>query len=351
MWFIGATYLASHRILEFARPYLLAASRTRGVTVQLVERSDRQAVVLYSSHPDDQITKATYGYHFPLHAGSKGQVLLAFSDDAFIDAYLDGDLERLTPFTASAPAALRKRLRTIREQRYAITVGDVQPFTASMAAPILDRNDRVVACVCFVTKKSTMTNDARRDRLLEKLLETAQSVSLALGWRPGVRGCAGPDGQGKRCATARRTDRAGRVRRRRGNPGSGDEEDRSRPCLARRRGTSGAHRTGRDPGLPHRLDAGGQRGAGGGPYRDSRGRLSAMRSPTPRASKSASTRVNNLRLRSSSVSPEPAGAVVLPGIVPDEGLQQTAHQRGPPTCPIWPPGSGQAARSRRRWIR
>lgn len=184
MWFIGATYLANHQILELARRYLLAASRTRGVTVQLVERSDRQTVVLYSSHPDDEITKATYGYHFPLHAGSKGQVLLAFADDAFIDAYLEDDLERLTPFTETDPTALRELLRTIREQRYAVTVADVQLFTGSMAVPVFNHKSQVVACVCFVTRKSTMTNDSRRDHLLEKLLETAQSISLALGWRP-----------------------------------------------------------------------------------------------------------------------------------------------------------------------
>ena len=183
MWFIGATYLASHQILEVARQYLLAASRTRGVTVQLVEKSHRQTVVLYSSHPDDEITKATYGYHFPLHAGSKGQVLLAFSDNTFIDAYLADNLERLTPHTQTDPDALRERLQTVREQRYAVTVADVQLFTASMAAPVFDRRGEVVACVCFVTRKSTMTSDERRNQLLDKLLETTQSISLALGWR------------------------------------------------------------------------------------------------------------------------------------------------------------------------
>lgn len=192
MWFIGATYLASHNVLEVALQYLRTASRARGITVQLVEKSDRQTVVLFSSHSDDEITKATYGYHFPLHAGSKGQVLLAFSDEAFIDAYLEGELERLTPLSETDPEALRSRLRTIREQRYAITVADVQMFTASMAAPVFNRKGEVVACVCFVIRKSGMMNDERRDELLDRLLETAQSISLALGWRPEAPGAFGP---------------------------------------------------------------------------------------------------------------------------------------------------------------
>ncbi len=192
MWFIGATYLANHRILEVARQYLKAASRTRGITVQLVEKSGRQTVVLFSSHSDDEITKATYGYHFPLHAGSKGQVLLAYSGAAFIESYLEGELERLTPLSETDPAALRERLRTIREEGHAITVADVQMFTASMAAPVFNRKDEVVACVCFVIRKSGMLDDSRRDHLLEKLQETAQSISLALGWRPETPGPSGP---------------------------------------------------------------------------------------------------------------------------------------------------------------
>ena len=81
----------------------------------------------------------------------------------------------LTPYTETDPKALRERLRTIRKQRYAVTIADVQLFTASMAAPVFDRRNEVVACVCFVTRKSTMTGDERRSHLLEKLLETAQS--------------------------------------------------------------------------------------------------------------------------------------------------------------------------------
>ena len=45
-------------------------------------RADRQlAVAIYSAQRlAEDITKAHYGYHFPLHCGSKGQVLLAYED-------------------------------------------------------------------------------------------------------------------------------------------------------------------------------------------------------------------------------------------------------------------------------
>lgn len=186
MWFIGATYLANHRVIETAGQFLKEASKTSGISVQLVERSQNQAVVLYSNQSGDEITRATYGYHFPLHTGSKGQVLLAYSDEKFIDTYLAGNLEQLTPNSITDPATLREIIAQIRDQHYAVTVADVQMFTGSMSAPIFDRDGKVHSCVCFVTRKSVIQDEARKDRLLELLQETAQSISMALGWRPGV---------------------------------------------------------------------------------------------------------------------------------------------------------------------
>ena len=82
-----------------------------------------------------------------MHCGSKGQVLLAHADPAFIESYLAGELERLTPETITEPDVLRERLEVIRQQGFAKTEGDVQVFTGSLAAPVFDRHRKVVAAV------------------------------------------------------------------------------------------------------------------------------------------------------------------------------------------------------------
>lgn len=184
MWFIGATYIARHRVVEVAKPYLDECLNLSGITVQLVERSGFQSVVLYSSHSDEEITKATYGYHFPLHAGSKGQVLLAHAGDDFLRTYLSQELERLTTATVTDPEVLTDILARIRTEGYAVTVADIQPFTGSMAAPVFDGNGAAVGAVCFVGRKSLVRDDHQREHLLESLLKTSQSISIALGWGP-----------------------------------------------------------------------------------------------------------------------------------------------------------------------
>jgi DNA-binding IclR family transcriptional regulator len=185
LWFAGATYMANHRVLRAALPYLHKAEQISGIAVQLAERVGRQAVAIYSAQPyATNIAKAQYGYHFPLHCGSKGRVLLAFAGPEFVKQYLHRPLEKLTDATLTDPNELRRELERIRQSGYSITVADVQPFTGSMAAPIRDASGTVVASLCFIARKTLIQNVQRRDTLLEHLLHAAHLASMDLGWRP-----------------------------------------------------------------------------------------------------------------------------------------------------------------------
>jgi len=187
LWHIGSAYLANHRALKAAMPYLARLEDEEGIATQVVERIGYQSVAIYShQRAEEDITKAQYGYHFPLHCGSKGLVLLANEDADFIEEYLARDLERLTPDTVMDPKRLRTLLKQVKTEGISLTVGDVQPFTGSIAAPIHDASGRVIACVSFVFRKAVAKNTKRLDALRDLLLETTHSISLDLGWRPGT---------------------------------------------------------------------------------------------------------------------------------------------------------------------
>lgn len=188
LWHIGSAYLANHRVLRVAMPYLARLEGEEGIAMQVVERIGWQSVAIYShQRVDEDITKAHYGYHFPLHCGSKGQVLLANEDQEFIEEYLKRDLERLTPDTITDPVRLREVLENIREGGFALTVADVQPFTGSISAPIRDGSGHTIACICFVFRKALAKNAKRLEDLTDKLLQATHSISLDLGWHPGQR--------------------------------------------------------------------------------------------------------------------------------------------------------------------
>jgi DNA-binding IclR family transcriptional regulator len=188
LWYVGSAYLSNHRVLKVAMPYLARLESVEGIAMQVVERVGNQSVAIYShQRVNEDITKAHYGYHFPLHCGSKGQILLAFEDDRFIESYLARPLERLTTETVTDPAVLRDVLARIREADFSLTLADVQPFTGSMSSPIRDGTGKVIACLCFVFRRALAGDDRRRDDLREQLVHAAHSISFDLGWRPGQR--------------------------------------------------------------------------------------------------------------------------------------------------------------------
>jgi DNA-binding IclR family transcriptional regulator len=129
----------------------------------------------------------TLGYAFPLHAGSKGQVLLAYADPEFIEEYLARPLAKLTPKTITDPGELRDRLAEIRAVGYSETEADVQVFTRSVAAPVFDRTGAAVASVSFIEMRSDTAAEGRRPKQIELVCQVANSVSTALDWQPGSR--------------------------------------------------------------------------------------------------------------------------------------------------------------------
>jgi DNA-binding IclR family transcriptional regulator len=117
LWHIGSAYLSNHRVLNAALSYLSQSQDIEGIAVQICERVGNQAVAIHSAQRlAEDITKAHFGFHFPLHCGSKGQVLLAYEDAAVVDAYLKRPLEKLTNETVTEPARLRTILGDIRRK-------------------------------------------------------------------------------------------------------------------------------------------------------------------------------------------------------------------------------------------
>lgn len=187
-WLVGSTYTVHHPVLDAGRPGVEQLAANVDAVVQLCERAGRLALTLLSVHryESESILKTTYGYHFPLHCGSKGQVLLAYSEPEFIEAYLKGPLEQLTSETVTEPPRIQEILAQIREQGYARTEGDVQLFTGSLAAPVFRRDGRVVASVCMITQRSALASADTVAAMTDQLLSTARSISTGLGWRPGA---------------------------------------------------------------------------------------------------------------------------------------------------------------------
>jgi DNA-binding IclR family transcriptional regulator len=115
-----------------------------------------------------------------LHAGAGGKAILAYQPEAFVHEVLSAPLLRLTEHTFAEQQELLEELALIRHQGYAYSESEVTQGTCSIAAPVRDGSERVVASVSVFTSVERM-NPRRTADLVAELLPVARELSKGLG--------------------------------------------------------------------------------------------------------------------------------------------------------------------------
>ncbi len=186
LYSLGQAYLIGHPLLDVGTISLRALAHETGGTAQLNERDGFESSVLMAVDERlELIPKTGQEYHFPLHAGSKGQVLLAFADPSVFRQMTIKPLVALTDKTITDPDVLYQSLAAIRQQGYAITREDIQVGTGSVATPILNQVGEIIGAICVI-KKASEINDETEGSLTAAVTVAARDISLRLGWRHGV---------------------------------------------------------------------------------------------------------------------------------------------------------------------
>jgi IclR family transcriptional regulator, pca regulon regulatory protein len=179
---LGYAYLSSLSLPEVAEPHLerLVAEVHESSSVSVLDAED---VVYVARVPVSRIMTVAInvGTRFPAYATSMGRVLLAGMDDEELDAYLERvRLGRLSPRTVRSIGALRAELWRVRAQGYAIVDQELEEGLRAVAAPIRDREGRVVAAVNISTHASRTSPETMRRRLVPPLLATAARIESDL---------------------------------------------------------------------------------------------------------------------------------------------------------------------------
>jgi len=186
LYSLGQAYLLGHPLLDAGTLALRNLAHETGGTAQLNERDGFESAVLMAVDERlELIPKTTSEYHFPLHAGSKGQVLLAYSEPGVFLDMTTRALTRLTDQTITDPGALYDRLAEIRDAGHAVTSEDVQRGTASVAAPVLDHSGALVGAICVI-KRSSELNAKATPGIVAAVTLAARDISGRLGHRPGT---------------------------------------------------------------------------------------------------------------------------------------------------------------------
>jgi IclR family pca regulon transcriptional regulator len=189
---LGYAYLSSLTLPEIAEPHLerLAAEVRESSSVSVLDGDD---IVYVGRVPTSRIMRVAInvGTRFPAYATSMGRVLLANLADADLEAYLArAQIRPLTSKAIGTADALRAELARIRAQGWALVDQELEEGLRSVAAPIRDRDGRVVAAVNVSSHASRASRERVRRDLLPPLLATAERIESDL--RGPIMGADGP---------------------------------------------------------------------------------------------------------------------------------------------------------------
>lgn len=180
---LGYSYLSSLPLSELAQPHLekLSALLDESSSVAVLDGSD---IVYVGRVQVRRIMNIgiTIGTRFPASATSMGRVLLAALPEEELESHLDSaELPTFTPRSIVDTAELREELAAISERGWAMVDQELEPGLRSVAAPIRDRDGRVVAALNVSTHAARYSLEQLREELVPVVLDAARALSSDLG--------------------------------------------------------------------------------------------------------------------------------------------------------------------------
>ena len=188
-YFLGTKILTLHsslishmEIIKEAHPSLEQLARETSESIQLAELEGSNVIYIEqipSSYPIQIF--AHIGRINPIHCTSSGKLLLAYQKEEIIDKILKINFHKYTSSTVTNPNILKEELREIKELGYCFIENQFVEGIASIAAPIKDHNNNVVATVSLVGPVQRINTD-KIPRFINKVINTAKKISFNLGF-------------------------------------------------------------------------------------------------------------------------------------------------------------------------
>ncbi len=168
------------KIEEIAIPYVKKLANETDETVILnLLLFNRDVVTIFAEESSAALRVAPQrGINYPLHVGASRQVILAFLSPEIQEEFLSQPLKKVTDYTITDPDELRERIKTIRENGYAISHQEVYIGAAGLAVPLFS-NDKIIGSIGLVAPLQRFEKE-REEYALRKALETAKQISQIL---------------------------------------------------------------------------------------------------------------------------------------------------------------------------
>lgn len=184
---LGLSAVARLDVYELAGPHLRWLADQTGETGHLAVLRDGEVVSLLNVESRQTVrTPSAVGARSPIHCTAHGKTLLAFAPSDQVSAFLRGrSFKSYTPKTLKTAARIRLELDKVRERGYAVDDEEWEMGLRCIGAPVRDNSAAVIAAVSISGPVFRM-HPERIASLASLVVETADRISFALGYRPAL---------------------------------------------------------------------------------------------------------------------------------------------------------------------
>lgn len=154
-------------VRALCRPFMEQLSEMTGEAVHLLVPSGNQAIAVESIEGEGIAFRLPIGAALPLHVSPGSRCILACLPDSEVDAYINENapLKRFTKGTITDPDKLRRNIREIREQGYALSQEDFQIGRVGVAFPVIDVDGRPHGSIVIAGQRKQKTQDSMTEML------------------------------------------------------------------------------------------------------------------------------------------------------------------------------------------
>lgn len=180
---VGFSYLNSSNLRTVSKPHIDDLSSELDKTINLAILSGTEILYLYRKEKAKYLKYDLYvGSKLPSYCTSIGKVLLAGLSDVELKERIDSiSLEPITDKTINSKALLIKEVMRTRKRGYAVCDRELSMDLYSMAVPLIDQHERVVAAI-NVTMDARDKNKPEKKQVTKKLIQKGKLISELLGY-------------------------------------------------------------------------------------------------------------------------------------------------------------------------
>lgn len=180
---LGQIVHSSMDVRAIARPYLEELVQEYEETAHLAILS--QGEVIYIDKVDGNRSiriMSQIGGRNPAHCTGVGKVLLAGLADHELEKVLQkNNFKQYTPNTVTEPEVLREHLCLVREQGYALDLGEIETGLTCAAAPVKNHSGKVIAAISLSGPEARISAEVILE-IAKKVVEAGKKISRQFGW-------------------------------------------------------------------------------------------------------------------------------------------------------------------------